>query len=175
MQTFLLPPQEASIRTLEDVKGQIRDASVACSNNAELTEKLGQILSKVIAFDHFIYMRPGMRGSSEYHIWPPYKGTSVMRWQSTPEQGVILLNTYQDTIVRICGKDDFGMITMSLLKNIPAKRIPRIFPSFFFGGLLMKRSLVNMALFLSAIMPMANGMLPSCLIFWTHFCSSGTG
>ncbi|MBO4317339.1 MAG: sigma-54-dependent Fis family transcriptional regulator [Mailhella sp.] len=40
-----------------------------------------------------------------------------MSWQTTPEQGVIISNTYQDTIVRICGKKDFGMITISALKK----------------------------------------------------------
>ena len=117
MQTFLLPPLTAQPRVSGSVKAQIQEASASCSNPAELTERIGRILRSVMEFDHFIYMCHSNRRNSDYHIWPPYKGTSVMHWQYSSEQNVILRNTYQDTLVRICDKNDFSMITMSLLKK----------------------------------------------------------
>ena len=116
MKTYLVPPSGTS-RDYAHVKRQMRNAAVESSNTDELIEKMGKALQDVIPFDHFIYMEPGIYSTRLYKLWPSYKGINILNYPITREQDIIILNSYHDTLVRICGKDDYGTITISVLRK----------------------------------------------------------
>ena len=115
MQTFLFSPGIAQKKPLADVERVIRESATA--SREVFMEHVTGALRPLLDFDHFIYMEPVVSETRIYRIWPPYKGTMDLLLQKSSEQDAIVLNSYHDTLVRICGRYDIDTITGSVLKK----------------------------------------------------------
>lgn len=116
MRTYLVPPP-GETRDYDGVKKLLRRAAVGSASTGELLEKVGEALRDVLEFDHIVYMEPGTYTTRVYKLWPCYNGLDTLNYPITQEQDIIILNSYHDTLVRICGKDDYGTITISVLRK----------------------------------------------------------
>ena len=117
MKTYLVSPGGAPVRNYESVKRLLREAAAGSTSAGDLLEHVGEALRRVLCFDHIVYMEPGIYSSRVYKLWPPYKGVDTLNYPLNREQDIIILNSYHDTLVRICGKDDYSTITISVLRK----------------------------------------------------------
>ena len=115
MQTFLSSPMTEVHARCADVKRIIHEA--AGHTLDRFMETVGPALRNMFHFDYFFCLDATSADVRRYLIWPPYKGTRDMFYTATREQDAIVVNSYRDTMVRICGRDDIDIIAVSVMKK----------------------------------------------------------
>ncbi len=115
MQTFLSSPQSVPNSRCANVRQEICMASSLPTE--QFLEAAGTAIRRLFSFDYMIYLDAVSSASRRYIVWPPYNGTRDMFYTATREQDAIVINSYNDTLVRICGREDVDSIAVSVLKK----------------------------------------------------------
>ncbi|MGN1038197.1 MAG: sigma-54 interaction domain-containing protein, partial [Mailhella sp.] len=100
----------------------------------------------VFNFDYIMTMDPGIFKSRNYTIYPAYKGRNYFTYAYNPEQDLIVLNSYHDTLVRICSKDDYGTTTITALHQFMSESHREKFSIIFLRVVVQERFIVLLAL-----------------------------
>lgn len=117
MKTFLVSPGGPPHRGCAELRKLLRERTSSCSDISALLAETGEKLRRVLPFDHILYMEPGGGASRVYHVWPPYKGNTRLSWPQIKEADAVILNSYHDTLVRICARGDYATATISVLQK----------------------------------------------------------
>lgn len=95
----------------------LREKAALCADAPALLAEMGKEFRKILPFDHIIYMEPGDSSSRVYHLWPAYKGNTRLNWPQLRESDAVILNSYHDTLLRICAHGDYVTTTISVLQK----------------------------------------------------------
>lgn len=139
MKTYLVSPDAAPHPQCGKVKRLLREAAAHGSSQEVFLERLFSALSQVLEFNHVLWVEPSSYTSRIYKIWPPYKKNILLYWQQSREADAVLLASYHETMVRICGKDDYGAVTVSVLKKYMREASTDEFSLLFVRAVIQKR------------------------------------
>lgn len=177
MKTFLTPPMEPPRKGCAALGKLLREKAALCADVPALLAEMGEEFRKILPLDHIIYMEPGDGSSRLYHIWPAYKGNTRLNWPQLRESDAVILNSYHDTLVRICAHGDYATATISVLQKYMKEAYADDFSLLFIRKVIQERS-IGLFGFISFQQDAYSetdaatvfALLDSFIFMWERFC-----